>query len=83
MAHCSYNEKDDTYKDADGNIYTFKQYARSRTPRKPGRPKVSEPSQESDFKTKIYQTTTKDNKKKKLKISKNWLDHCRQQDIKL
>ena len=78
-----YSEKQDEYIDTEGNIYAFKQYSGSRIPRKRWRPTLSEPTKESDFKTKVYQTKTKDRKSRFLQISKNWIDHCNAQDNKL
>lgn len=78
-----YSEKKDEYTDIDGNIYTFKQYSGSKTKRRRGRPTLAEPVKESDFKSKVYQTKTREGKNKFLQISKNWIDHCKSQDEKL
>lgn len=78
-----YTKKKDEYSDAEGNIYTFKQYSRSKIKRGRGRPKLSQPTTESEFRSKIYQTRTKEWKNKFLKISKNWIEHCKKQDQKL
>jgi hypothetical protein len=78
-----YSQKKDEYTDTEGNIYTFKQYSGSKTKRGRGRSTLKEPTKESDFKSKIYQMRTKEGKKKFLSISKNWIDHCKSQDIKL
>jgi hypothetical protein len=78
-----YSDKKDEYIDIDGNTYTFKQYSGSKIKRGRGRPTLAEPTKESDFKSKIYQTKTKEGKKKFLSISKDWIDHCKSQDSKL
>lgn len=78
-----YSKKNDEYTDADGNIYVFKQYSGSKTKRGRGKPRFSEPVKEDDFKSKIYQTKMKNGKNKFLKVSKNWIDHCKTQDQKL
>lgn len=83
LTEWKYSPKKDEYTNIEGNVYTFKQYSGSRMKRGRGRPKLSEPTKESDFKSKIYQMKTKEGKKKFLSISKNWIDHCKSQDQKL
>jgi len=78
-----YSENKDEYTDTEGNVYKLKQLSRSKKPRWRWRVKKSEQISESDFKSKIYQTKTKDWKNKFLEISKNWLEHCKAQDLKL
>lgn len=83
MEGWNYAQKKDEYTDPEGNIYTFKHFSCSKTKRGRGRPKLSQPITESDFRAKMYQTKTKEGKNKFLKISKNWIEHCKKQDQKL
>lgn len=78
-----YDQNRDEYTDPEGKTYTFKQYSWSTTKRRRGRPALIEPTKESDFKSKVYQTKTSDGKNQFLKISRWWLDHCQKQDQKL
>jgi len=78
-----YSEKKDEYTDPNGDIFAFKQYSGSKSKRGRGRPKLSECSETSNFRSKVYQTKAKDGKNKFLQISQNWVDHCKIQDEKL
>ncbi len=84
-----YDIKKDEYTDPDDNIYTFKQYSGCKTllkvweTRKRWRPTKSTIQDTNNFRTKVYHSKMSDWKKKTLKISQNWIDHCKQQDQKL
>jgi len=83
-----YDIKKDEYIDPDGNIYKFASHGKRRlkegeTRRKQWRPRKEDIIRDDDFRTKIYKTKVNGGKRKVLKISKDWLEHCKKQDQKL